>query len=146
MKRHEQLVIQNQRNNRKIQKAVCDAVNKLTGTQLKVFIQYMKTHKNRMGYETCTPMKMRSQLRRINDISISTHYIRFIFRGSYGDSTGITLPVQFLDNVQGRQAAVDWMKQEMKEKAEIKAIQEIKELRILVRKYPKISKEVLENR
>lgn len=110
MKRHEQLIIQGMRNTRRIKAALRCAVRKLTAEQLKVFIQYMKKEKNRGGYETCTPWKMVQQLAYVISVSLGSNVIHFSFRGSYGDPTSLNLPISFLDNAKGRQAAVDRLK------------------------------------
>lgn len=144
MKRHEQLIIQDRRNTQRIERALRDAVNRLTNDQLKVFIEYMKTYRKRMGYETCTTMKMRGQLRRVSNVSLSSSNIHFVFRGSYGDALRMTLPARFLDNAQGRQAGVDWLKREMKDHAEQRKHRHIRELKVLAKRYPKIVKEILE--
>lgn len=144
MKRHEQLIIQDRRNKRKIKNALRDAVRKLTDDQLTVFIKYMMTHKNRMGYITCTPAKMERQLTHINNASITTFNIHFSFRGSYGDSLGMDLPARFIDNAEGRQAAVDQLIREMNEYAELRREGDIQELRSLAKRFPEIAREVSE--
>lgn len=144
MKRHEQLIIQDRRNKRKIKNALRDAVRKLTDDQLTVFIKYMMTHKNRRGYITCTPAKMERQLTNINNASITTSNIHFSFWGSYGDSLGMDLPARFIDNAEGRQAAVDQLIREMNEYAELRRERDIQELRSLAKRFPEIVKEVSE--
>ena len=144
MKRHEQLIAQDKRNTRRIEKALRDAVRELTGEQLEVFIEYMRTIKSRTGYITCTPMKMRCQLGRISNVSISGLNLGFVFRGSYGDALRMALPIVFLDNAKGRQAAVAGLQRQLDERADILTQRDIRELRALAKRYPKITKEVSE--
>lgn len=141
MKRHEQLIIQERRSKNIIKKALRSAIRKLTKEQLKVFILYMKIEKNRTGYETCTPEKMRCQLTNIINVSLSHDNLCFSFHGSYGDGLSVALPPKFLDNAEGRKSGVDMMKRKINERADLKRERDIRELKVLAKRYPEILKE-----